>query len=770
MSKFNRRDRKNKILFLFSIPLFFIFLISFISAQDLTSNVDDVLSYKGLEVEAYKDVNTKLDGTWDWVIENKSFWPSKDVSKTPLTEFYFKTNELKTSVECIDYPFATQCSWEEIDFSPLINKKENTITSTTLEEVTDKEGNILYYLYGFFGTIMNLDPTFIQITKTVGDLYMGNATYGSIHGASNQFIGNLSDPYNSTEGSFRSFVFYNSTSQYWNATLEVADSNGSAEVYDLCNADANCVSYYPLDNSQGDVNVYADAKGSNDGTPTGTNNATGLSSGAMYFDGTNDYIEVSDNEDLRLQDDFTISYWFNTKTLGSSGQHIDKMNTASPYQGWLSRKTNADVMIFSVNGTYPLTSTTTIDANTWYHITFTRNSSNLILYINGVKDTVVGSVYPVSWNGNMKMGVRHDNALDFNGSLDEVLIFNESLTTSEIEALYKAGLSQHAIANITLETRTADNYNISDPSLVSFWSLNGNANDELGINNGTVSGAVYGEDYGVVGGGYSFDGGDYINITDSSSMIVGATQLTTSVWVNRKTSVNYGGIFESRSANDNDFLLIYDNNGAVARHPSCLLRVNGQYSVWVSNQVTPDNEWHNIVCTWDSSTGNMVMYINGVLDTSAYSSSSDAKSSILLTNNFYIGIDPTHIGTRDYKGRIDEVRMYNRSLSVSEIQNLYELGTTHIEDWSSWGKDSLANTTFAQFKFNFWSDDTDVSAYLLGYNVTEGIGVPGVPVVTPSNVGSIYPNTYSINTTGMSIYPNIYKVPYVQLNESLIFK
>jgi len=119
----------------------------------------------------------------------------------------------------------------------------------------------------------------------------------------------------------------------------------------------------------------------------------------------------------------------------------------------------------------------------------------------------------------------------FNGSLDEVLYYNRSLSPSEVSDLYKAGLSQHANANVTLETRVATSYNVSDASLVGLWGLNGNANDELGVNNGTWQGdETYGEGNGTVGQGGYFDGtGDYVNFTDSNSLSPG--NITISSWV-----------------------------------------------------------------------------------------------------------------------------------------------------------------------------------------------------------------------------------------------
>ncbi|MBT7706050.1 LamG domain-containing protein, partial [archaeon] len=88
------------------------------------------------------------------------------------------------------------------------------------------------------------------------------------------------------EGNFSSAVFYNSSSTYWNVTQSIADSNGG---YGVNISDPNLVSYWPLDES------FDDLVGGNDGTQGGgVTNATGISSGAMNFDGVDDYISLAD--------------------------------------------------------------------------------------------------------------------------------------------------------------------------------------------------------------------------------------------------------------------------------------------------------------------------------------------------------------------------------------------------------------------------------------------------------------------------------------------
>jgi|GEM_PF-5802786 len=85
-----------------------------------------------------------------------------------------------------------------------------------------------------------------------------------------------------------------------------------------------------------------------------------------------------------------------------------------------------------------------------------------------------------------------------------------------------------------------------------------------------------------------------------------------------------------------------------------------------------------------------------------------------------------------FNGSIDEVRIYNRSLSAEEIQSLYELGSAEFSDWSEWQNEgvvsdgvpltSASSGKFMQYKALFNSDNTSVSPYLLSHNVTAVAG------------------------------------------------
>ena len=88
----------------------------------------------------------------------------------------------------------------------------------------------------------------------------------------------------------------------------------------------------------------------------------------------------------------------------------------------------------------------------------------------------------------------------------------------------------------------------------------------------------------------------------------------------------------------------------------------------VSAEYTAPDEWHHVVVTLSSATGNISLYIDG----NEKDSRDDFTGAMRITET------PLHIGgeahtTRLFKGIIDEVRIYNRALSKSEVVGNYRL-------------------------------------------------------------------------------------------------
>ncbi len=196
--------------------------------------------------------------------------------------------------------------------------------------------------------------------------------------------------------------------------------------------------------------------------------------------------------------------------------------------------------------------------------------------------------------------------------------------------------------------------------LVAYYPFNGNANDESGNgNDGIVNGATLIEDrFGNYNCAYDFDGkNDYIIVNHNSNF--NTTQISFSVWVlaDNPTASNQMLIHKDQPNNyAHDFhIKIHDETFKVQLQ-------NG------SNQSNPSGDistgWNHYVFT---SNGNIThkAYING-----EYSFSCSINWNI---NGNIQSIEFASAEGSDYffDGKIDDIRIYNRALSESEIQQLY---------------------------------------------------------------------------------------------------
>jgi len=584
------------------------------------------------------------------------------------------------------------------------------------------------------------------------------------------------------QGDYKSGVFYNSTSTYWNVTLSTADTYSPAtgivnNKNEINLSNPNLVGYWALDNN------YNDALGRNNGTCSGTscpNNATGLSSGAYTFDGTNDFINLTN--DVATLNALTISTWYKRAPVAffiGEGDSIIDMEYGNA--------SDRVILLFINNGTansirlrlgYKDAIATSDSAELsniimdykWHHILVTKETNgNATYYVDsiskGIKNCSSGDVSV--GNLNSIIGARGDVSTHFiNGSIDEVLIYNTSLTPAEITQIYKSGLSQHANTNITLQTRTANNYNISDSGLVAFWALNRDTGenstyfkDMLGVNNGTCTGTgcpTYTAD-GVVGGAYDFDG---VNDRISIPPFKYGNTFTTSYWIKPSDLSGTEMILTKKTTPAIESVQQYISNQVIKA------RVFSADDVYIGrttgNVLTTDWQFITITYNGSSASNGIKIYRNGIqVDNFDFQAGSFSSFNDLLI--------ATEIGRQNalenpsayFNGFIDEVRIYNRSLSASEIQNLYQLGSYHINWSSNWSipttvQDNFPSGTmslgkFMQFKTTFNTNDTAVSPYLINHSISNGSAHDTTPpyfVILPNNSTYNYSTNISIQSLG----------------------
>jgi len=206
--------------------------------------------------------------------------------------------------------------------------------------------------------------------------------------------------------------------------------------------------------------------------------------------------------------------------------------------------------------------------------------------------------------------------------------------------------------------------------LVGWWPGDGGPNDMVGGNNATmVNGASFVVG-GMVGGAFDFQNapntqtGQFVQIAAPVGLPLGNSPRTMDLWF--RTNANLSTYTESAliqygaQAQDNVFGLITSANS-----PGRLYFFGGNDDLPGVTTLQP-NTWYHVAVTYDGTT--LKLYLNGQLENSKTTTS---LNTVLDSNGLTIGLRP---GSATWDGQIDEVEIFNRALSQSEIQAVFNAG------------------------------------------------------------------------------------------------
>lgn len=174
----------------------------------------------------------------------------------------------------------------------------------------------------------------------------------------------------------------------------------------------------------------------NNACPTWANGKFGNSTD---YDGTGDYTLLPGMGPF-LGNTGTISAWINYRSLQTTTGIVDLAGNGNSGLNLYAGNGNSTATFQYGTGaaSIPITSSSTINSNTWYHVVATWDSSGGKLYLNGV---IVGSASQapsISYAASGYVGSQSLTASTFwNGMIDEVMIFNRSLQAPEVSFLYE---------------------------------------------------------------------------------------------------------------------------------------------------------------------------------------------------------------------------------------------------------------------------------------------------------------------------------------------
>lgn len=390
-------------------------------------------------------------------------------------------------------------------------------------------------------------------------------------------------------------------------------------------------------------------------------------------------------DDIELQGGggMSISYWVKLNSLSGTQYLIRKTDApstgANSSNGGWTINNDSDSGRVEFMKSYDSTllrkrSSNACRSGSWCHVVVLWNgsgssaSTDVIMYINGSQ---AGHAFGQNSSGNKVPDASNNIYIGgsnsaLNGAIDDVRIYNRVLGATEISALYAAGGTKV----------NSSRSSIRGPAngLVGYWTFDGpdvvstTLYDRSGqTNNGTSAGGPL-PTSGKLGQAFKFDGvDDRISAGNASSIQLVSGDYTLAAWV-KPVSVSGRQWIIAKTANSSAkaySLLV--NNGEVS--------VDGEEGgndgvVSTTNaSLTPGN-WYHLAATMTSSTLAVKIYVDGVEKTTTGSipaRPTETVSDLEIGWSQYIN--------EYFNGLIDDVRIYNRALSVSEIQQLYNLGT-----------------------------------------------------------------------------------------------
>lgn len=203
---------------------------------------------------------------------------------------------------------------------------------------------------------------------------------------------------------------------------------------------------------------------------------------------------------------------------------------------------------------------------------------------------------------------------------------------------------------------------VTADGLVGWWQFNGDTADASGYGaNAVLSGQTLTQGQnGKDNGAYSFSGST--NMTSSAAQLpTGSSARTVLAWVYPTAYPGSG------------WSMVHSYGSTAARGASSLsistagkLTFNGQSNDFISDITVGLNGWHLVGYTLSDTQVNMIY------DGTSQASTLGSSSATTVNANAFIG---SYVGaTNKFRGNIDDLRVYNRVLSNSEIQAMYAAG------------------------------------------------------------------------------------------------
>jgi len=408
---------------------------------------------------------------------------------------------------------------------------------------------------------------------------------------------------------------------------------------------------------------------------------------SLDFDGVDDYVNCGNVTALNGLSGGSWSFWLNNDITGFNGI-LNQWGTGSDrlIYSWLWIAGGRIDIYFDGSAKYRVSGNTVINAlNTgeWINLVIvfdgtlpntSDENGRLKVYINGTLlsdgfSFVTGPTVMPSTTSDLILGSYTSGAGYFNGLMDEVAIWNNSLTQDAVTEIYNDG-TPNDLNDLTNATdpsvwyRMGENSTFSSPQIL----MPENTNKDK-VSNYSME----------------FDGvDDYIQVPNSTDLDFGTEDFTWSLWVNYKTFGNYDGLLFTGATNS-QYRLKFQTSGQILN----LQNADGDSQVADLGTNIAGTGWRHLCLIRSSGT------ITTFLDGSAVDTDVRAGNVNSGGNDLIIGDN----GGAFFTGNIDEVSMFNSAKAIGDIWDgtgrpTDLTGQSGLVSWWRMGEDATFSTNW----------------------------------------------------------------------------
>ncbi len=551
------------------------------------------------------------------------------------------------------------------------------------------------------------------------------------------------------------------------------------------------------DNVSGDAKTLTDASvNANSGTTYYGANTTGMDCTitAKYdkgctLDGTDDYVSLGNPAALQISTDITINIWVKP----TSGSYIISR------RGWnillgqppAFETRNAGDTGWDTNAT----ATSTLPTDSWSMVTavYSTTDQKKYIYINGVQEGSAaktdGSMGDTTAR-NIYLGQYIVGSQWYNGSEDELRIYNRALSQSEITQLYQNPGNIATYVDGISKPTTSFATEEQGPGPIGYWKFDdgqgSTAQDSTSSNyDGTITGATWQTEDKCISSKclYLTSATDRVTAGSSNNLNITSGDATYQTWVRLTAATFLDGstnwtLFNNESYQASGMTIRIDGGTGKLMYRSSQAAASTTFTT-TSAPIASNNTWYHITAVKSGTT--ISFYVNGRLIQSG-----TITNPVTTANAFTIGSAVG--GSQSVRGFMDDAKVYNFARTPAQILQDYASGLANAgtkqgssavlgastEKWLSDGlvgywkmdessgnaADSSGNattltnnniTTFAAGKFGNGSSYNGTSQYFSTASTISGVQSIAFwvyPTSTTDNYINLNGSTYITSSSG----------------------